>query len=185
MKLRQIMLGVVAVIAFTGLETSLANSPAMKASDQEVKAALLFRVAKFIEWPSSAFDDAKSPFIMCVVGDELRVQAFETIHGKALNGRLVVVRRITGDMLDLGQCHAAFFPDDSDADVDYALGKLQSAPVLTVGENDAFVRRGGTLALVTRDQRVQFTIHLAASKRAQLKVSSQLLQLADVVGESP
>jgi len=179
------MLSIGAIIAFAVFKTSLANSGELKPSDQEVKAALLFRVAKFIEWPSSAFNDAHSPFVMCVVGDESRVQPFEPIHGKALNGRPVVVRRITGDMLDLGQCHAAFFPDDSDADVDYALGKLQSAPVLTVGENDAFVRRGGTLALVTRDQRVQFTIHLAASKRAQLKVSSQLLQLANVVGESP
>jgi hypothetical protein len=165
------------------ISTALADSQA-KVSDQEVKAALLFRVSKFIEWPTSAFSDKNAPFVMCVVGDESRVRAFQPLQNKVLNGRSVAVRRITGDMLDLGQCHAAFFPFDSDADVDYALGRLRGSPVLTVGESDAFVNRGGMLALVTRDQRVQFTIHLAASKRAQLSVSSQLLQLATVVGES-
>ena len=153
-------------------------------SEHELKAALLFRVVKFIEWPASAFGAASAPFVMCVVGDEARARAFQSLQGRLLNGRHVAVRRVTGDMLDLGQCHAAFFPLDTDADVDYALGKMRSAPLLTVGESDAFVNRGGTLALVTRDQRVQFTINLAASKRSQLAVSSQLLQLATVVGES-
>ena len=169
------------ILLTVAIPTALADSQA-KVSDQEVKAAMMFRVSKFIEWPASAFSDAKAPFVMCVVGDESRVRAFQPLQGKILNGRPVAVRRITGDMLDLGQCHAAFFPEGSDADVDYALGRLRGAPVLTVGESDAFVNRGGTLALVTRAQRVQFTIHLAASKRAQLSVSSQLLQLATVVG---
>jgi hypothetical protein len=167
----------------TAIPTALADSQT-KVSDQEVKAALLFRVSKFIEWPTTAFSDAKAPFVMCVVGSESRLRAFQALQSKVLNGRPVAVRRVTGDMLDLGQCHAAFFPDDSDADVDYAFSKLRDAPVLTVGESDAFIHRGGTLAFVTRDQRVQFTIHLAASKRAHLSVSSQLLQLATVVGES-
>jgi hypothetical protein len=162
----------------------ISAAPPPQVSEHELKAALLFRVAKFIEWPTGAFGDANAPFVMCVVGDETRMRAFQPLQGKLLNGRHVAVRRVTGDMLDLGQCHAAFFPLDTDADTDYALGKLRGAPVLTVGESDAFVNRGGTLALVTRDQRVQFTIHLAASRRARLNVSSQLLQLATVVGEA-
>jgi YfiR/HmsC-like len=171
------------IVLAIAIPTALADSQA-KVSDQEVKAALLFRVSKFIEWPAAAFSDTKAPFVMCIVGDESRVRAFQALKGKILNGRPVAVRRITGDMLDLGQCHAAFFPDDSDADVDYAFSKLRDAPVLTVGESEAFISRGGTLAFVTRDQRVQFTVHLAASKRAHLSVSSQLLQLATVVGGS-
>jgi hypothetical protein len=164
---------------------AIAGTSQPQVSEHELKAALLFRVAKFIEWPTAAFGAADAPFVMCVVGDDARARAFQSLQGRLLNGRHVAIRRVTGDMLDLGQCHAAFFPLDTDADVDYALGRMRGAPVLTVGENDAFVTRGGTLALVTREQRVQFTINLAASKRSQLAVSSQLLQLASVIGESP
>jgi hypothetical protein len=153
-------------------------------SEHEVKAAVLYRVAKFIEWPASSFSGPQGPFVMCVVGAEAPLRAFSSLEGKRINAHPVTVRRVTGDMLDLRQCHAAFFPADSAADVDYALGKLQGAPVLTVGETDEFARRGGSLALVTRDQRVRFTVNLPASKRSGLNVSSQLLQLATVVGES-
>ena len=176
------LVGILAMLVSFGFGSAIA-APQTKVSDQEVKAALLFRVSKFIEWPAAAFSSANASFVMCVVGDESRVRAFQPLQGKSLSGRSVTVRRITGDMLDLGQCHAAYFPEGSDADVDYALGKLRGTPVLTVGESDAFVQRGGVLALVTRDQRVQFTIHAGSAKRAQLSVSSQLLQLATVVGE--
>jgi hypothetical protein len=154
-------------------------------SEHEVKAALLFRVAKFIDWPAEAFTSPSSPFVMCVVGAEAPLRAFNSLEGKQVNAHPIAVRRVTGDMLDLRQCHAAFFPDDGAADVDYALGKLQGVPVLTVGENEQFARRGGSLALVTREQRVRFTINLQASKRAGLIVSSQLLQLATVVESKP
>jgi hypothetical protein len=84
-------------------------------------------------------------------------------------------------MLDLRQCQIAFFPTNSDADVAYALSKLEGMAVLTVGESEEFAKRGGTLALVTRDQRVGFTVNLSASKRSNLTISSQLLSLATVI----
>lgn len=154
-------------------------------SEYDVKAALVYRTAKFIEWPGSAFAAAGSPFVTCVVGNAAMLRTFESLDGKVLGKHRVVVRRVTGDMLDLRQCHVAFFPSEAGADVDYALGKLQDAPVLTVGETDEFARRGGILALVTREQRVTFAVNLAASKRAGLTVSSQLLQLATLVEQAP
>lgn len=150
-------------------------------SEHAVKAAVLLRAAKFIEWPAAAFAGPGGPFVVCVVGDEDSARAFDALEGKRVDHRRVVVRRITGDMLDLRQCHAAFFPHDFTADVDYALGKLEGTPVLTVGESNEFAQRGGSLALVTRDHRVNFTINAGALRRAGISVSSQLLQLATVI----
>lgn len=150
-------------------------------SEYEVKAALVYRTAKFIEWPTAAFAATDAPFVLCVVGNNAPLRPFSALDGKVLNSHKVAVRRITGDMLDVRQCHAAFFAQDAGADVDYALGKLQGAPVLTIGESEEFVQRGGMLALVTREQRVRFTINLPDARRAGLAVNSQLLQLATIV----
>jgi hypothetical protein len=155
------------------------------ASEREVKAAILYRVAKFIDWPADSFTNSTSPFVVCVVGDEEVLHAFDSLAGKTVNGHNVNVRRVTGDMLDLRLCHAAFFPADIGADVDYALSKLKGLPVLTVGEAEDFAYRGGILALLTRNQRVKFALNLPVSKSAGLVVSSQLLQLATVVGHAP
>jgi len=155
------------------------------ASEHEVKAAILYRVAKFIEWPANSFANSDAPFFVCVVGDENVLRAFDSLADKTLNGHNINVRRVTGDMLDLRLCHAAFFPADGGADIDYALGKLKGLPVLTVGDAENFAHRGGILALFTRDQRVKFALNLPVSKQAGLAVSSQLLQLATVVGHTP
>ena len=161
------------------------SRPEPVASEHVVKAAMLYRIAKFIEWPANSFAAADAPFLVCVVDDEAAVRAFYTITGRTLNGHDVQVRRITGDMLDLRHCHAVFFPDDADADIDYALAKLRGLPVLTVGEAEDFAQRGGMLALFTRDARVTFAINVGASKEARLSVSAQLLQLAKVVSSTP
>lgn len=152
-------------------------------AEHDVKAAILYRVAKFIEWPAASFADKRAPFVICVAGDTKALSAFDALNGRAIDGHTVAVRRVTGDMLDLRSCHAAFFAADSNADVDYALDKLKGQPVLTVGEAEEFAKRGGILALVTRDQRVTFAINLPVSRIAGLNVSSQFLQLATVVGQ--
>jgi len=173
----------IGVLAVALLTTLAAVSPAAPpvASEREVKAAMLYRVAKFIDWPDSAFPTSSSPFVICVAGDETVLRAFDPLNGRALNGRSVAVRRVRGDAFDLRQCHAAYFPRDAVGDSDYAIGKLQGSPVLTVGEVEEFAYRGGILALVTRDAKVQFAFNLPASKQAGLKVSAQLLQLATLV----
>jgi len=152
------------------------------ASEHEVKAAMLYRVAKFIDWPADSFANSTAPFVVCVAGEDIVVRAFASLDGRKLNGRRVEVRSVRGDMLDLRQCHSVFFPRDTITDADYALSKLQGMPVLTVGEADDFAQRGGILALITRHERVQFAFNLPVSKRAGLVVSAQLLQLATVVG---
>lgn len=152
-------------------------------SEYEVKAAVLLKVAKFVEWPQGAFAHERSPLVTCIVGRQSPLRAFESLATNVLGTHPVDVRLVTGDMLDLRQCQIAFFPSDSGADVDYALSKLDGMPVLTVGETEDFARRGGMLALITRDQRVGFAVNVAASKRSGIIVSSQLLGLATLIEE--
>lgn len=163
--------------------TATIAAPTPAVSEYAVKAAVLFKVTKFIEWPAATFANDRSTLVICVVGADAPLSSFESLESNQLGARPIDVRLVTGDMLDLRQCQVAFFPTDSGADVDYALSKLEGMPVLTVGETEQFAQRGGTLALVTREQRVRFTVNLAASKRSRLKISSQLLNLATVIEE--
>lgn len=167
------------VVLGTGAMAAAPTNP--NVSESAVKAAVLYKVAKFVEWPAASFANARASIVMCIVGRPASLPAFESLAGKEIGSHPIDVRLITGDMLDLRQCHIAFFPSDGGADIDYALSKLQGMPVLTVGETERFPTRGGMLALVTRDQRVRFTVNLAASKTSKLKISSQLLNLATLV----
>jgi hypothetical protein len=152
-------------------------------SEYEVKAAVLYKVAKFIDWPQQTFANDSQSFVLCVVGDESVARAFASLDRKPLQRRSLNVRHMRGDTLDLRQCHAVFFARQSEQDIDYALRGLNEWPVLTVGETDDFATRGGVLTLIIANDKIQFKVNLPASKRAQLAMSSQLLQLATVIGE--
>lgn len=162
-----------------------AQSAPNTATAIEVKAAMLYRSAKFIDWPATAFADERTPFALCVMGDADVLRAFASLQGRAIGQRTVAVRRITGDVMDLRQCHAAFIAREHTKDIDYAIEKLRGLPVLTASEIDGFAARGGMLELTAKDQRVRFSFNLPASKTAGLVVSSQLLKLATVVETTP
>jgi len=54
--------------------------------------------------------------------------------------------------------------------------------VLTVGDDEAFVRDGGMVGLPIEDGTVRITVNPDALRNAGLMMSSQLLRMARIVG---
>ncbi len=61
------------------------------------------------------------------------------------------------------------------------LAKLGRLPILTISDIGDFAQAGGMIGLVETNQRIRFDINLAATRQANLKLSSQLLKLATIV----
>jgi hypothetical protein len=53
--------------------------------------------------------------------------------------------------------------------------------VLTVGESEGFLERGGMINFVVKGKNVRLEINLVAAEAAGLKISSRLLAIADIV----
>ena len=53
--------------------------------------------------------------------------------------------------------------------------------ILTVSDIDTFCQYGGIVGFVTENKKVRFRINVDAAKRAELQISSKLLELAEVV----
>jgi hypothetical protein len=143
--------------------------------EYRVKAAYLFNFTKFVEWPSTAFVGGRSfSFSICVAGRNPFGPALtatlvgETAAGLPLAARLVNAGGAAG-------CHVLFVPAGvSPAPYLRAVGK---SPVLTVGESPDFLDQGGAINFILDGGRVRFEINQAAAARAQLRISSRLLQL--------
>jgi len=149
------------------------------ATEYEVKAAFLLNFAKFVDWPPDAFASPGSPIAICVLGaDPFGNNIDELVHGEAINGRSLIVRRITQAPAPLA-CQIVF-TQQSGNDTSGILGSLGPG-VLTVGEGDGFLRDGGTIAFVVENRRVRFDISLRAAAAASLKLSSRLLMVARTV----
>jgi hypothetical protein len=166
----------------SGTAPAAALAPGLP-TEYEVKAAYLYNFAKFVEWPADAFKDGSAPFVIAVVGrDPFGAALDQILAGKSVNGHPVVVLRVA----DPGQArgaHIVYVGLPEGAALTPALRRVSGDGVLTVGDGAAFARDGGIIGFRTQDRRVRFDINAQRAERAGLKLSSQLLKLARIVGE--
>jgi len=147
----------------------------------EIKAALLFNFAKFVEWPAEAFPDLSAPMTFCVYGEDSVGAGLEAlIRGETLSGRRLAVRRLR-DLQQVRECHLLFVSAAEKGRVSETLAALRDARVLTVGEGADFLGRGGMIRLFLEQNRMRFDINLDAAEKSGLKISSKLLRLAQAV----
>jgi len=153
-------------------------SPGWAISEYKVKAAFLLNFGKYVEWPASAMG---ASIDICVLGrDPFGATLDETLAGRTVGSRRVNARRVSA-ISEAGGCSILFISRDESVRVDAVLDGLAGSPVLIVGEQDRFARKGGMINFVEVDQKVRFEINEAAAKKAGLKISSQLLKLATIV----
>jgi hypothetical protein len=148
--------------------------------EHELKAALTYKLAKFVTWPAER--ELAATFELCVLGEHPFESALEDIEDLTIKDRPITVRAVdsiaepmTCDLLFIAESEAERLPD--------LLEGLADKPVLTVSDMPKFASHGGIVELQSRDHRLGFEINVAAYKRAGLLVSSQLLQLATLIDE--
>ena len=151
---------------------------AQSAPDEaQVKAALVYNFAKFVEWPDDAAPQAR-PMVVGVLGDpELTAVIDRTLRNKTVRGRTFEVRHFTS-IDDLALCHILFVAPQDAATVRRAIQLVQDSPTLTIGELDGFSGWGGVIELVLEEKQFRFEINAGTARRGGLKVSSRLLRLA-------
>ena len=71
------------------------------------------------------------------------------------------------------------------AGVGGALERIKGTSVLTVSEAENFLEKGGVINLIRKEQNLRLGINLAAAGQAKLRISSNLLSVADVVKGKP
>ena len=153
-------------------------------SEYLVKAAFLYNFAKFVEWPPDAFPDPTSPFIFGIVGDDpFDDELNAMISEKSLSGRRFVVRRFRRGE-DLRHCHVLFISASEKKFLKLILESVRGSSVLTVADADGFARQGGMIGFVLQESRVRLEVNPQVAGRSRLKISSKLLALARIVGES-
>lgn len=145
-----------------------------------VKAAYLYNFAKFVEWPPETLADADTPLRICIAGDNPFGGALATLSDKTVGSHRVEVRLVPATT-GLDKCHIVFIGRAEQGRFKALLAKLGRLPILTVSDIGDFAQAGGMIGLVEADQRIRFDINLAATRQANLKLSSQLLKLATIV----
>jgi hypothetical protein len=171
-------LGCLIVAAQTVDETAVINR------EYTIKAAFLYHFLTYVEWPPQAFDDPKQPFVIGVFKTDPFGDVLDKIaRTKTAAGRPIEVRRLN-TMDDLTRCHILFVPRSVPAATqDALLAAIRGSHVLSVGESDDFVDRGGAAQFFLEGNKVRFAFNTDVVEDTNLKISSKLLSLAKAIPE--
>ena len=147
--------------------------------EYKVKAAFLYNFTKFVEWPAVRTTEPGRPITIGVLGrnpfgDELA----NITRGRTVNGRSFAVSAVHTTE-EAAAVDLLFVCAGEEARMKAMQESLHDAGVLTVGESPQFLAAGGVINFVIVGDKVRFAVNLAASERAGLKLSAQLLKLAN------
>lgn len=142
------------------------------ASEQAVRAAMVFNFIKFTDWP----DNARGVRLICVAtADPQLMAAMEALGERQVRNKPVTVVR---------------YAQQPDCDVLYVEGRQRWRAVdprlpraLTIGGYSGFVADGGMIEVALQDGNVRFDLNVAEARKAGLRFYPQLLRLARRIAE--
>jgi hypothetical protein len=160
---------------------ALASLPASPARETQradaLKAGYLFNFLKFVEWPPIAPADTLT---ICLLGtSSVYNEISDGLSDKRLGTRRLVARHLA-PAEPMAACQVLYIDADQFPAVSGLIG-TRPAALLTVSDAPDFLRNGGVIALFDEGNRLRFRISVDNARRAELRISSNLLQLASAV----
>jgi hypothetical protein len=162
------------LLATMGAAPVVAQAP-RQASEYQVKAAMVYGLLKFVEWPADAFSTAAAPVSICLVGaDPFGPLLDDAVRGRLMAGHPIVIRRLTDAVAG---CHLLFISTSESRRLPVILDRLAATSVLTVSDLDDFAAHGGMIEMRSQRDHVAFVFNVDAADRAHLRLSARLLSL--------
>lgn len=149
-------------------------------SSAEVKAAFLYNFATFSEWPSEAFSNENSPFVIGVLGENPFGNALnDIVSNESKNGHPLTIKYFT-KVEEAKHCHILFINVNKTDIQSQMFAALKKKPVLTLGDAPDFLNKGGMVRFFIENNKLRFQINLDTVKESNIVISSKLLRLAEI-----
>ncbi|WP_428034202.1 YfiR family protein [Amphritea sp.] len=151
---------------------------------QQVKAAILFNIAKFVRWPEPAIANNPTNLTLCYYRENPLRQAFQSIAGKSAQSR-VVDGLLIDSLAEAEPCAMLLIPLSQLRNFSDDLAHHGPLPVLTVADLTQSHSIGpadsrAAVNLIRQGSRIGLDIYLPEVTRNGLTISSELLKLATI-----
>ena len=152
----------------------------LSSTEYDIKAAYLYHFLNFIRWPANSPMHNAKEVNVCVLGENPFGNKLDVLSRRAADGKAVSVYLIN-ESHEVDQCHMVFIPGRRRPFSDNILRKLVEKQILSVGENEYFVKAGGMVALTYNKGRISCLINLKAGRDAGFQISAPLLEVSTIV----
>ncbi|MGA1867677.1 MAG: YfiR family protein [bacterium] len=164
------------------------------AYEHDVKAAIVFKLLQFIEWPSDvSADTEKRTITIGVLGTDAYNSINKIFKGKVVDGKKIEIHRLAkenilkkkayddGEKMQVGTLRdyavVLICPEEG---IDFAQLRplLKGRGTLTIGEEKGFLEKGGMINFVMENEKVKFEINNCAAEEAGFHIRSSVLRMA-------
>ena len=155
------------------------------ALEHEIKAAFIYNIAKFIEWPKHNTEAYPDQITLCIFGNNTFNESLETIRNRLVKKRRLVITQ-TYDIDELTHCQIVFLKLDKKniGKIDDIISASNLNHSLTISDQQYGNFQKEIIQLYTQGDEIRFKINIDAANSAQLVISSRLQQLASHIYHS-
>ena len=146
----------------------------------KVQTAYLYHFMRFIEWPDDARPGGDAAYTICAPKDSPEIGFLELITQKSVNDQPISVKQID-NTTPLSDCQILYLVDIKPLEQKKYIENLDGLPVLSVGNGKRFLGLGGIIAFNVRKGQVTFSVNLKAASEVDLKISANMLDVAERV----
>src|ERR1700730_1396749 len=169
-------------VALTLIASPAGGAAQLEPSEYGLKSVFLYQFCRFMEWPNSAFSSPNDPLIIGVIGDDPFGSLLqEAVQGETYHGRPIRIEHYRSPR-DIKRCHLLFVSRSEVAQMGEILSAIAGKNVVTVGETDGFLEKGGMISLTADRNRVRLRVNASSLRAANVDVSSKLLRVAEIKG---
>jgi hypothetical protein len=169
------------LIAATEVRAAIPPEP----REYAIKAAALYNIVSFTEWPDSAFAQPDAPLVIGVLGTGPVADLIDgLVQDESWRGHKLVVRHFAR-IADVRTCQVLYVAHSEQSNTPEVRKRFSHRPVLLVSDADNFAAEGGAVQLAIERNRLHILVNLAVTRSSGLRLSSNLLHLATIVGPMP
>ncbi len=165
------------------------STGAFARSESEIKAFYLYNFIKFVTWPD---EPTTADIKICIAGDNPFSAMTDKLNARKVRNRQISVQserlssvNYSGGSLaasaDFADCSVLFLGASEENFYVALVDDLGDSPVLTISDIDGFIDDGGMIGFIKVGNVVRFDINLKKARKAGLKMSAKLLELANRV----
>lgn len=169
----------ITTLSFVILVGLAPTAHAKVSTENKVKAAIVYNLARFSEWPVKSTQRDPSAFSVCVIAQDAMHEALMALGGKKISKKSIRIVPLPSHKSNASSCNILYISGNNEHNFD--LDELAENGILTIGETEAFLPAGGGMTILRSNNTLGFSISRTTMLRANIKPSSRILKLANEV----
>lgn len=150
--------------------------------EHEVKVEFIERFTRFVEWPDE--QKGQSKLVIGLIGDSLVARHMEKRFASRMIGRWQPEVMRISSLEQIKSCHLVYISGSERHRLGQILEHSKGLPILTLGDTPGYGAAGVLININREGEYLRFEINTQSARESGLKISSKLMQLAVIVGES-